>query len=347
MVSAVRELPGGRVLLNDPASRQVVMLDSTLAVIRVVADSSSSTANAYGTKAGALIAYPGDSTLFVDQSSLSMLLLDPDGRIVRVMALPRPRDVMYLFGGWLYGNPSVDTRGRLVYRTRTLPPVVPPSKEPVSLTVAGPDSTPLLRFDLITRTLDTAAYVHVLTERSHVTRTQSSYRSTLVDNPIPVTDEWGVLPDGSIAIVRGRDYSVEVLSLDGTWARHGKVPFDWQRLTDDDKQRIIDSSRSVRAGRKVEGRGGFVLAAPSGPAAGTGVTGNVTTTLSIDGESGARRQTVAATKPEESALMFVPAADLPDYRPAFSTGSMRIDTRGRLWMRTIPTKPLEAGPSTT
>jgi hypothetical protein len=42
--------------------------------------------------------------------------------------------------------------------------------------------------------------------------------------------------------------------------------------------------------------------------------------------------------------MFVPPNDLPDYLPAFASGAMRADTHGRLWVRTIPTKQLAAGP---
>src|SRR5438874_8628737 len=50
---------------------------------------SSATANAYGTRPGGLIAYRGDSTLFVDPASLSMLLIDPNGKIARVRSEER------------------------------------------------------------------------------------------------------------------------------------------------------------------------------------------------------------------------------------------------------------------
>ena len=100
-------------LVNDPGSRRVLLLDSLLKVVRVVADSTTSTANTYGTRPGALIAYLGDSTLFVDPSSLSVLMLDADGNIVRVMAAPRPKDINYLLGG-PFGNPGIDARRRLV-----------------------------------------------------------------------------------------------------------------------------------------------------------------------------------------------------------------------------------------
>src|SRR5215213_4846010 len=54
-IASVRHLSSGRVLVNDPSTRQVVMLDEALAPMSVVADSSSSTANAYGPRGGGLI----------------------------------------------------------------------------------------------------------------------------------------------------------------------------------------------------------------------------------------------------------------------------------------------------
>ena len=40
----------------------------------------------------------------------------------------------------------------------------------------------------------------------------------------------------------------------------------------------------------------------------------------------------------------MPASDLPDYRPPFSSGSVRSDANGNLWIRTTPAKPIPGGP---
>ena len=45
-VSAVRQIPGGKLLVNDPARRRVVMLDSMMKTIAVVADTTPATQNA-------------------------------------------------------------------------------------------------------------------------------------------------------------------------------------------------------------------------------------------------------------------------------------------------------------
>jgi hypothetical protein len=43
-------------------------------------------------------------------------------------------------------------------------------------------------------------------------------------------------------------------------------------------------------------------------------------------------------------MQFVPASELPDYKPAFFAGSTRADLDGNLWIRTIPTSAISGGP---
>ena len=67
--------------------------------------------------------------------------------------------------------------------------------------------------------------------------------STLI-NPIPEVDDWAVLPDGTIAIVR-KDYHVDFVDADGKRTSAPKIPFDWQRLTDSAKVAVIDSAKAA------------------------------------------------------------------------------------------------------
>ena len=113
-VSAVRPLSNGSVLVNDVGGRRVLLFNPQLSAFTIVADSTSATANAYGGRVGGLIAYKGDSSLFVDPQSISMLVIDPSGKVARVMSLPRAQDAMMLSG--VLGSPALDPQGRLVYR---------------------------------------------------------------------------------------------------------------------------------------------------------------------------------------------------------------------------------------
>ena len=109
-VSSVRALPGGRLLMNDITGRRLMLFEPSLATYIVVADTSSATANAYSSRAAGLLAYRGDSSLFVDPTSLSMMVIDGKGQIARVMAVPRPNDAQALIGN--AGAPGFDGKGR-------------------------------------------------------------------------------------------------------------------------------------------------------------------------------------------------------------------------------------------
>ena len=111
---AARQLPDGKVMVNDPFNRRLVMFDPTLATSIIVADSVSGGANSYGPSAGALTGFFGDSLLFIDPRDLSMFVIDPNGAIARVAAVPRSQDAMSM--GSPTGAPTLDSKGRLVYR---------------------------------------------------------------------------------------------------------------------------------------------------------------------------------------------------------------------------------------
>ncbi len=130
-ITGVRELPDGRVLVNDGARRRLLLMDTTLKTVGVVLDSLTDVANAYGTRAGALIPYRADSTLFVDPASYAMLVLDPAGKVARVRSVWRVQDLPVASPARASrGGPGWTRRGRIVYRipARAAPPRVRPPR---------------------------------------------------------------------------------------------------------------------------------------------------------------------------------------------------------------------------
>ena len=247
-ISHVRELPDGRVLVNDGTRRRLVLMDTTLRTVGVVLDSLAAVANAYGTRAGALIPYLADSTLFVDPASYAMLVLDPAGRIARVRSVWRVQDVFFIQGQGSGGWPGMDAKGRVVYRVpaRAAPPRVPPPSG-IPYIPPEPDSAFVVAVDLATRRVDTLGTVR--TPRTDMRVRRNREGRLMIDqviNPLPSSDDWAVLPDGTVAFVRARDYRVEYLNPDGSLTSSAKLPFDWQRMTDEDKQRMVDSVRAAQ-----------------------------------------------------------------------------------------------------
>lgn len=363
MIAGVRALPGGRVLVNDAARRRVVMLDASLANPTVVVDSASGAANSYGPRTGGLIAYRGDSTLFVDAASLSMLVVDPAGAVARVMSVPRSDDASALASG-ISGTPGFDAQGRLVYRAfprftmerRGGPGGAGrvdggrPGGNPVVMTggapPAMPDTVPLVRVDLASRAVDTVGWVKA--PRPNISMStdengQPQIRVTM--NPLPTVDEWAVTSDGAVAIVRGRDYHVDRVNPDGSRSSSAKLPFDWKRMTDEDKEAFIDSLKAVRARQGPNAPMPFVAGMGGGPAAGGAP--QIVTRMEMreggpPGAGGAPPRSEVRMSSSAPNMEFVRASELPDYRPPFFAGAVRADRDGNLWIRTT-SAPTEAG----
>lgn len=243
-ITGVRQLRDGRVLLNDGTRRRLLLLDTTLKVVGVVLDSLSESANFYGTRPGALLAYLGDTTLFVDPASYAMIVLDPVGRFARVRSVPRVRDAGQL-ASTNNGHPGLDSRGRIVYRinAEAAPPkIAPPRGTPFF--PQDPDSAFIVAIDIETRRVDTLGSMRTpKSENSVRISPDGGWNFNSVTNPMPATDEWAVLSDGTVAFLRFRDYRVEYLHGDGTLTSSPKLPYDWQRMTDELKQKLVDSVR--------------------------------------------------------------------------------------------------------
>ncbi|MCC6245022.1 MAG: hypothetical protein IT353_19420 [Gemmatimonadaceae bacterium] len=248
-ITNVRHLSDGRVLLNDGTRRRLLMLDSTLKLVSVVLDSLTEVHNAYGTRAGTIIPYRGDSTMFIDPATLAMLVLDGSGAITRVRAVPRAQDISFITNAnFQFGVPGFDAKGRLVHRINAVaapPAVAPPPGMPYF--PSPPDSAFIVAVDLGTRKLDTLGVVKIpRVVYSMRMEPEGYYNINMVPNPLPLTDDWGLLADGTIAFVRGQDYRIEYRAPDGTMSSSDKQPFPWVRLADDDKIRFADSAKTVQ-----------------------------------------------------------------------------------------------------
>ncbi|MBC8087804.1 MAG: hypothetical protein H7Z40_11110, partial [Phycisphaerae bacterium] len=306
-IFSVRQLTGGRVLVNDGVRRQLVILDANLADRKVLVDSVVEGGQSYGSRAAPFIPYLGDSTLFVDEASLSFVLIDPAGKITRVMSPPKAKDMLWL----TRGTSGVDHQGNLVYRS-----MYPSTRIPASGNTRAkfvyPDSAPLIRANFETRVLDTIGTVKIQptvpVDESKDAKGNWIMKITL--NPLPLVDEWAVLSNGTVAMVRGADYHIDLVEPDGTRRSAPKLPFDFRRLTDADKQLLVDSARAAEEKRRA-------TAVPMPPQSG-------------------REAAIQPTRPSMPPLVeFVPFSALPDYYPPIRNGATKADADGNLWI--LPT----------
>lgn len=352
-VSQVRALPGGRLLVNDNAGRKLVLYDAALAQFSVVADTTSATANAYSSRAAGLIAYKGDSSFFVDPSSLSMLVLDGAGKVTRVISVPRPNEAQALIGG-PNGTPGFDGKGRLVYRAPPQLAMRAPAANGAFSMPVFPDSQAIVRIELASRVVDTVGFVKVPKVLMSMTQDANGRMSiSSTTNPMPVTDDWAVLSDGSVALVRGIDYHVDWVRPGGERQSTGKTPFAWRHLDDSAKVAFLDSTKTAleklreqaNARMAAGGVNGPIMMGGAGDAVTAGGGGMVEFRVRAGGDEGARKAAPPAggdgrggapgaqtfTLPP---IQLVAASELPDYAPPFTQGAARGDMDGNLWVRT-------------
>jgi hypothetical protein len=222
-----------------------------------------------------------------------------------------------------------------------------------------PDSVPLVRVDLATRALDTAAFVRVEPPKFTVTQDANGRESVgIVTNPLPVADDWAVLSDGTIVLLRGRDFHADFVAADGARRSAPRVPHEWQRITDEQKVTFLDSTHAVYEKRRAEAQANLTAGAARGTAAkgapaesapasgGGGVAMAVVVSTGRDDGPPARNGEPPTHGGAATARVSVPpvnlvlASELPDYKPAFAPGGARADVDGRVWVRLIATRPM-------
>ena len=342
-VSGIRELSDGSVIVNDAGKRRLIAFDKSLGAPRVIADTVAGSKIQYGARSTGIIPYAGDSTLLIDVAGRGFLVIDGKGNLARVMSSPRPNDVTSMASAGL-GAPGFDRQGRLVYRTMLMPafkaPVVGKPYTPPTM----PDSAPLLRADFDRRTADTVAWL-----RTQVIKVSANPLPnggvvlTPLFSPISTIDDWTVLPDGSIAILRGGDYHIDWIDGAGARSSAPKMPFDWKRLSDADKAAIIDSTRKLLE-RQLQrsGTSNVNIAAGPGGHGGAGIpVGHSMTIMPIGGDDGAPQPKVT-TPPAPEAAQLVEPSELPDYYPSvLASGEMRADFDGHVWI--LPSTTTQAG----
>jgi hypothetical protein len=325
-VQHVRRLSDGRLLVNDPSRRQVLMLDSTLANPVVVIDSVGGRDNSYGMRTGGIVPYRGDSTFFVDPTSSTLLLIDPAGKIARVMSVPT-RAVSYLASPNSYGHPGYSESFGIVFRMPSSSfryPSAPPPEGAPELVIKYEDSVAVVGMKLSTRRGDTLAKYG--TGQQRVARiSYNNFDQDDVNELFPAANDWALVADGSVALLSGREYRVRWINPDGTKSDSPRLPFIWDSNPDDEKQRIADSINTQREKSYHERVQRQQRQVDSLKAAKKPVPNGLTRPL---------------LKPD-----VVQMLDIPDYFPAYErqSNSMRADADTNVWIRPRPPRSARGG----
>ncbi len=229
------------------------------------------------------------------------------------MAPPHAADLIFLGVPAGFGRPGFDAKGRLIYRSQLRPnfrPTPTPSgSQKMELTPMNADSAPILRGDFDTRTVDTLAWMKTPSQgrmgmemKENLAGGPPSITMRLLINPFQMSDEWSVLSDGTIAIVRVHDYHIDWIDPDGTPRTSPKMPIDWRRYTDAEKQQRVDSIKKVAEDQI---------------------------------QRAIKSQAGAAAPQMKMDVSIVPDSEFPSFWPPILPGSVLADLDGHLWI--LPT----------
>ncbi|MDB4878522.1 MAG: hypothetical protein JWM41_4968 [Gemmatimonadetes bacterium] len=323
-VLGVRELPGGRLLVNDAGRRQIRIYDSTLANATVPIDSAAGSSSSYFATPSTITPYLADSTLFSNNAESTVLVLDRNGQVARALALPTFQDGVTPFARNFPMPHAADSKGRLLTESG-----FSVRGDPVTHVARVADSTLILRADLDSRQVDVIGAKHTAGSANRSDPPENGKRVvTSIIQPVPTEDSWSVLSDGTVAFVRGRDYHVDWIFPDGTKSSTEKLAFDWKRLTDEDKQKLVDSARVVYDSlMSIRNKRYAGPTTPNRADVGSDAAGRA--------RSGGGADPASGQQGSIQRMEFVPLSEIPDYYPPIHRNASMPDADGNLWI--LPT----------
>ncbi|MBK8249713.1 MAG: hypothetical protein IPK85_20285 [Gemmatimonadetes bacterium] len=196
LVTTVRELRNGDLMVADPIERQVMVFGGSLQARRVLGKEGGGPGEYR--QPDAVWPMPGDSTLVVDLGNARLSILGPTGVYARSIPMASggaggPVGVMFPGG--------VDAQGRVYYQP-------PAGGGPGGL----PDSANIMRFDPKAGTAQAVAKAKTPDLDRQESGGANSRQVRIRAIPLSATDGWAVAPNGDVAVARSGMYRMDWVS---------------------------------------------------------------------------------------------------------------------------------------
>lgn len=229
VVSTVRELPGGRVLVADPLSQVLIAVDLDAALADTIGRVGEGPAEYR--QPDAVWPLPDGKTLLVDLGNgrLTELSADLEFGDTRPYAVGDP-----MAGTMVVAIPQgMDALGRIYFR---------------GFVGAPSDSASILRADIATNLMDTAGTFKTPSTTREVTGGPINRNERISPIPLSPEDAWGVAADGRVVVVRAADYHVDWIDEDGSVTSGPPVPYAPVSIGRAEKEEWLDSRAETGGG---------------------------------------------------------------------------------------------------
>jgi len=235
-ITAIRELPNGKVLIADAQDKIVQLVDFAAGSVSKVGREGNGPGE-YSLPL-ALAGLPDGSTLVHDVLNRRFLIIGADGKPGGFLELPRPPATNNSGGpGMILGGiqqlRGYDNQGRLYFRGS---PFLP--------TGGQADSVPLLRWDRVKPAFDTVGYIKLPPGSASRSGSGGNFQIRMGNSVrFTPTENWSIAGDGSIARVIPDPYRVIWLTGRGAPVLGPVVPYTPMKVTEADKKEIIDAQK--------------------------------------------------------------------------------------------------------
>lgn len=226
VVSGVRELSDGRVIVSDGQERKLLLVDFSARSARPVAREGAGPGEFAVPRR--LWALRGDSTLLHDPGNGRYLLLLPNAEPGPTISLEEvPVSGVSSVRG-------VDALGRFYLQLR--------SPRAAARSAGNNGEETLVRLDRLTGRVDTLARLQLPEGREQGSQSLGGGMLRLLDNrPLAAEDVAAIGADGRVAIVRVADYHVEWIDAQDRRTVGTPVRYDPIRVTDAEKNAALDA----------------------------------------------------------------------------------------------------------
>lgn len=235
VVSTVREMADGQVLVADPLSQVLMRMDFDAGTADTIGRVGQGPEEYR--QPDAVWPLPGGRTLLVDLGNGRLTELGPDLEFgdTRPYAVGDP-----MAGTMVVAIPQgVDALGRIYFRAFA------------SMGGPPPDSAAILRWDAATESMDTVAMFKTAGTTREVSGGPDNQSESISQIPLSPADAWGVAADGRVAIVRAGDYHVDWIEADGSITSGPPVPWDPVAIGRAEKLEWLDSRGETGGGLSI------------------------------------------------------------------------------------------------
>jgi hypothetical protein len=302
-IMGIRELRDGRVLVSDGRDKTVQLVDLKGSATKVGREGAGP--GEYGLPMR-ILPLPGDSSVVFDMANQRYLTIHPDGKTgkdfrLEAAAPPRTADTSGRGGRggammtMLTPPRGIDARGNIYYQG---PPVSMGPEGPVTA-----DSVAVMRFDRAARRIDTVAYFKPAKANVDASGGRGNMNIRIGGgNPLAPQDDWAVLPDGRVAVVRAPDYRLDVYRSVASKVSGSPIAYEKVRV-DAAVKKMVEDQRARNSRNAVR----MTVSAGSG---------------------GTTRQTeVGGAQPN-----LPPLTDWPDFMPPFQAQAAVARPNGEIWV---------------